>query len=191
MTRPIISTKLPAGIGFPGSRKKTGHKEQGLRPANPQVVDNPEVLANPPVVNNTRVVDNSQLANLQLEEKLQVAAITQVEATQAELKTGVAVKANQPAIILKDSYLSAKLRQQELEKQQPPNRQRKSSGNFGSINELMMENMWQEMEQQISFGVPSGKEIPKNFLDSMGVSGEQVMISPKAVAALREILGGK
>lgn len=92
-------------------------------------------------------------------------------------------------IVLKDSYLSAKLRKQEAEKQQ--NRPRKSPGTFGGINELMMENMWKDMEQQISYDVPQGKEIPRDFLDSIGISGEHVMISPRAIAALREILGGK
>lgn len=93
--------------------------------------------------------------------------------------------APQPEVKVTESYLSAKLRQRERGGQ--PKSMPAPVGNY----DTQMADMWREMEDQISFKAPKAAQLPADFLRSMGLEGETILISPRAVEALKDILGGK
>lgn len=92
---------------------------------------------------------------------------------------------------IKESYLSAKLRRQEASRSGHKSGSRPSTASVHGLNQQQMDQMWREMEDQISYNVLQSKELPQDFLQSIGISGERVMISPKAIAALKQMMEGK
>lgn len=97
----------------------------------------------------------------------------------------VSSPAPQPQAKITESYLSAKLRQSER-KERP-----KSLPGSSFDNDGQMAGMWREMEERIAYKAPQASKLPADFLRSMGLEGETILISPRAVEALKGMLGGK
>lgn len=182
---PPISTKLPVGVEVP-RKKKAVPREDDVVHGRPRVRE--EEYEAPP--RKVAKVHREEYEPVDEDWEEYEPRARAEKLPENQVKGGAPKTPSQPtSSTMKESYLVAKLRKQEEERKE--RRQRQPSGSKGGFNELMMENMWQEMEEQISYNVPRAKELPTDFLNSIGLSGEQVLISPRAAQALRELLGGK
>lgn len=103
----------------------------------------------------------------------------------AHTPTPTPTRAPKPEVKVTESYLSAKLRQSER-----GGRPKSVPAPALDVDNRMAD-MWQEMEDQISFKAPKGAQLPADFLRNMGLDGETIMISPRAIEALKAMLGGK
>ncbi len=163
-----ISTKLPAGLELPTRIKPTPVPRVELE----------TIVSAKPIAQNAATVPEPK-----------------VEAT---IPAPIVAPAIEPLVqepraepSIKESYLSSKLRMQEAARKSNKTGGRPSTASVHGLNQQQMDQMWREMEDQISYTVLQGKELPQDFLDSIGLSGEQVMISPRAIAALKQMMEGK